>query len=36
MMLQVTPHLRCNCDRILEFPIVMKHANCLPERLQNL
>lgn len=24
-MLQVTPHLRSTCDRILELPIVIKH-----------
>ena len=28
-MLQVTPHLRSTCDRILELPIVMKHVECL-------
>lgn len=33
-MLQVTPHLRSTCDRILELPIVMKHFPCLPEHLQ--
>ena len=30
-MLQVTPHLRSTCDRILELPIVMKHFVSLPE-----
>lgn len=34
MLLEVTPHLRSTCDRILDFPIVMKHVPCLPEHLQ--
>jgi hypothetical protein len=34
-MLQVTPHLRSTCDRILELPIVAKHVSCLPVDLQN-
>ena len=33
-MLQVTPHLRSTCDRIIELPIVMKHNHCLPEEMQ--
>lgn len=33
-MLQVTPHLRSTCDRILELPIVMKHLGCLPQEIQ--
>jgi hypothetical protein len=34
MLLEVTPHLRSTCDRILELPIVTKHNVCLPEHLQ--
>ncbi len=34
MLLEVTPHLRSTCDRLLELPIVMKHLNCLPKDLQ--
>ena len=33
-MLQVTPHLRSTCDRVLELPIVMKHNVCLPIDMQ--
>jgi hypothetical protein len=35
MLLEVTPHLRSTCDRILELPIVTKHNACLPEHLQD-
>lgn len=34
-MLEVTPHLRSTCDRMLELPIVMKHVGCLPEHLED-
>jgi len=30
MLLQVTPHLRSSCDKILDLPIVKKHFSCLP------
>lgn len=33
-LLEVTPHLRATCDRILELPIVVKHMSALPESLR--
>lgn len=34
MLLQITPHLRPTCDKLLELPLVQKHFDSLPFGLE--